>query len=159
MVCWLCKNNALRWNKVHGFNLHAVSSSDAYPNSYSISYSHFTAINGTDKELASYTNVCWIKFFIPNCHWSKRRCQSQHQSDRPIILILQTFSIKSIIGHRAVNDTSWLAFMKHLGVNGYRLFGLAGLGTYSSLEEVAALSASTAYWGCDMVSPIVHIFN
>ena len=53
-------------------------------------------------------------------------------------------------GHRALGEPSYVAFMNHLGVNGYRLFGLGGIGNQAGLRAVATSGVAASLWGCDM---------
>lgn len=42
------------------------------------------------------------------------------------------------LGHKAPEDTTWTAFLSRLGVNGARMFGGGGVGSYSSISTVGA---------------------
>ena len=53
-------------------------------------------------------------------------------------------------GHRALGDPSYIAFMQHLGVNGYRLFGLGGIGNRAGLRSVATAGVRASLFGSDM---------
>ena len=53
-------------------------------------------------------------------------------------------------GHRALGEPTYVAFMKHLGVNGYRLFGLGGIGNAAGLRSVATSGVAASLFGRDM---------